>query len=135
MSILQTPVLIKSFQGDTALTAGQVVISSTVNAGNVMVATAITSGNPVIGVVYLGADEGQYTDVMVQGIASIQSDGSAIINQGSYIALSLNGQVKAVTPASGTNLRSLVGIALTSAPATPGALVDVLLTHTIYIGA
>jgi hypothetical protein len=46
-----------------------------------------------------------------------------------------SGQIRTVTPASGTNVRQLVGIALSSATNTAGLLVDVLLQPMVYIGA
>jgi hypothetical protein len=43
--------------------------------------------------------------------------------------------VKTVTPASGTNLRQLVGIALSGATNAAGLLIDVLLLPAVYVGA
>jgi hypothetical protein len=74
--------------------------------------------------------------VQVAGIAQVQSDGSAVINPGDYVAIAnSSGQVKTVTPASGTNLRQLVGIALSGATNAAGLLIDVLLLPAVYVGA
>jgi hypothetical protein len=74
--------------------------------------------------------------VQVAGIAQIQTDGSAAINAGDYVAIAnTNGQIKSVTPASGTNVRQIVGIALSAATNTAGLLVDVLLQPNVYVGA
>ena len=119
----QTPVLVKSFQVDTSATPGQVVTFSGVNAGNLAVAA---SGTYQVGVVYSGGtDENNYAPVLLMGVVSVQSDGSGTIAAGDKVAVSSNGQVRATT-LSGDNL-VVLGVALNSAPATAGALFDVLI--------
>jgi hypothetical protein len=132
----QTPILIKSFGTDTAISGGNLcVVASGSNAGNVASPGAALA-TKFIGVTMEAASGANETAVQVAGIAQIQSDGSAIITAGDYVAIgNTSGQIRTVTPASGTNVRQLVGIALSSATNTAGLLVDVLLQPMVYIGA
>lgn len=135
----QTPLLVKSFAADTALANANVcVVASSANAGNVMLPGGALA-TKLVGVAQEPAQTGSATNavaVQVAGIAQIQTDGSAAINAGDYVAIAnTSGQVKAVTPASGTNVRQIVGIALSGATTTAGLLVDVLLQPMVYIGA
>lgn len=135
----QTPVLIKSFAADTAIASANVcVVMSGTNSGNV----ALPSGalaTKFVGVTQEPVPSGSATNeiaVQVAGIAQIQTDGSAAINAGDYVAIAnTSGQIKSVTPASGTNVRQIVGIALSAATNTAGLLVDVLLQPNVYVGA
>lgn len=135
----QTPVLIKSFAADTAIASANVcVVMSGTNSGNV----ALPSGalaTKFVGVTQESVPSGSATNeiaVQVAGIAQIQTDGSAAINAGDYVAIAnTSGQIKSVTPASGTNVRQIVGIALSAATNTAGLLVDVLLQPNVYVGA
>ncbi len=135
----QTPVLIKSFGGDTAIASANVcVVASGTNAGNV----ALPGG--ALAVKFIGVTQepvaasstSNELAVMVAGIAQVQSDGSASVTAGDYLVIAnSSGQVKSVTPASGTNLRQVVGIALNSAVNTAGLLIDMLIQPAVYIGA
>jgi hypothetical protein len=135
----QTPILIKSFAGDSGITAANVcVVMSATNAGNV----SLPSGALVtkfVGVTQEGIPSGSGTSeiaVQVAGIAQIQTDGTAIITAGDYLAIAnSSGQVKSVVPATGTIAREIVGIALNSVTNAAGLLVDVLLQPMVYIGA
>lgn len=135
----QTPVLVKSFAADSGVTSANVcVVMSGTNAGNVALPGGALA-TKFAGVALEGIPTNSVTNeigVQVAGIAQIQSDGSATITAGDYLAIgNTSGQVKTVVPASGTNVRELVGIALSGAANTAGLLVDVLLQPMVYIGA
>jgi hypothetical protein len=126
----QTPTLVKSFAADTAIANANVcVVASGTNAGNV----ALPGG--ALATKFVGSSTNEIS-VQVSGIAQIQTDGSASINSGDYVAIANStGQVKTVVPATGTNVRQLVGIAMSSATNTAGLLVDVLIQPMVYVGA
>jgi hypothetical protein len=135
----QTPILIKSFVADSGVNAANVcVVMSGANPGNVAMPGGANAVK-IAGVTMEGIPSGSGTNeiaVQVAGIAQIQTDGSANITAGDYLAIAnTSGQVKSVTPATGTNLRQVVGIALNSVSNTAGLLVDVLMQPQIYIGA
>jgi len=135
----QTPVLIKSFAADTAIANPNVcVVMSGTNAGNVAL-PAVALATKFAGVTFEPVQTGSVTNeisVQISGIAQIQTDGSAVIAAGDFLAIAnASGQIKTVVPATGTNLREIVGIALSGAANTAGLLVDVLLQPNIYIGA
>ena len=135
----QTPILVKSFAADTAIANTNVcVVASGSNAGNVALPGGALA-TKFVGVTFESVPSGSSTNelaVQVAGIAQIQSDGSAVITSGDYLAIAnSSGQVKTVAPATGTNVRELVGIALSSATNTAGLLVDVLIQPNVYIGA
>ncbi|MEP6756640.1 MAG: hypothetical protein ABJA67_14135 [Chthonomonadales bacterium] len=135
----QTPVLLKTFAADTALANANVcVVASGTNAGNVALPGGALA-TKFVGVVQEAVPASSSTNavtVEIAGIAQIQTDGSASITSGDYVAIAnATGQIKSVTPASGSNVRELVGIALSSSANTAGLLVDVLLQPMVYIGA
>jgi len=135
----QTPLLVKSFAADTAIAgAGVCVVASGTNAGNVALPGGALA-TKFVGVVQEPVAGGSGTNavaVQVAGIAQIQTDGSAPIASGDFVAIAnSSGQIKAVAPATGTNARQIVGIALSGAASTAGLLVDVLLQPSVYIGA
>jgi len=135
----QTPILVKSFAADTAIANANVcVVASGTNAGNVALPGGALA-TKFVGVTSEPVASGSSTNelgVIVAGIAQIQTDGSASITAGDYLAIAnTSGQIKTVAPASGTNLRELVGIALSSAANTAGLLVDVLIQPMVYVGA
>ena len=135
----QTPGLIKKFAAATAIAGMNVcVVMSGTNAGNVALPGGALA-TKFAGVVREPVGSGSSTKaiaVQISGIAQIESDGSAGVTAGDFVAIAnASGQIKSVTPASGTNVRELVGVALNSAAATAGLLVDVLLQPNVYIGA
>ena len=135
----QTPLLCKTFAADTAIEdAGVCVVMSGSKPGNVALPGGALA-TKLVGVTDEPASSGAAgyaVGVQVAGIAQIQTDGSAEIAPGDYVAIAnTSGQIKAVTPASGTTLRQVVGIALSAATNTAGLLVDVLLQPSIYVGA
>src|SRR2546423_13644685 len=135
----QTPVLVKSFAADTAISSANLcVVASGTNAGNVALPGGALA-TKFIGVTFEPVQTNSLTNeiaVLVSGIAQIQTDGSANIAAGDYVAIAnSSGQIKTVAPATGTNLREIVGIALSAAANTAGLLVDVLLQPNVYIGA
>ncbi|HZO90532.1 MAG TPA: hypothetical protein VFB38_19550 [Chthonomonadaceae bacterium] len=135
----QTSLLIKSFAADSGVNSANVcVVMSGTNAGNVALPGGALA-TKFVGVTMEGIPTNSTTSeiaVQVAGIAQVQSDGSATIAPGDYLAIAnASGQVKTVTPASGTLVRELVGIALSSATNTAGVLVDVLIQPMVYIGA
>ncbi len=135
----QTPILVKSFAADTAIANANVcVVASGTNAGNVALPGGALA-TKFVGVTAEPVASGSSTNelgVIVAGIAQIQTDGSASITAGDYLAIAnTSGQIKTVAPATGTNVRELVGIALSSAANTAGLLVDVLIQPMVYIGA
>ena len=135
----QTPILIKSFAADTAIANVNVcVVASGSNAGNVALPAGALA-TKFVGITQEAVQSGSLTNeiaVQVAGIAQIQTDGSANITSGDYLAIAnATGQVKTVVPASGAVVRQLVGIAISSAANTAGLLVDVLLQPMVYVGA
>ena len=135
----QTPILVKSFAADTAISTVNVcVVASGANAGNVALPAGALA-TKFVGVTQEPVQSGSLTNeiaVQVAGIAQIQTDGSANITAGDYLAIAnASGQVKTVAPASGAVVRQLVGIAISSAANTAGLLVDVLMQPMVYVGA
>ncbi len=135
----QTPLFVKTFQADTAIAnANVVVVASGTNAGNVALPAA-ANATKIVGVTLEAVPSGSATNslpIQTDGIAQIQTDGAASIAAGDYLAVAnSSGQIKTVVPATGTVVRQLVGIALSSAANTAGLLVDVLLQPNVYIGA
>jgi hypothetical protein len=135
----QTSLLEKTFVADQVLSsAGVCVVMSGTNEGNVTLPSGALA-TKFVGVVQEATQSGSRSKaiaVQVAGVAQIQSDGSAAIQAGDYVAIANNsGQVKSVAPASGTNVRQIVGIALNAATNAAGLLVDVLLQPMVYIGA
>jgi hypothetical protein len=130
----QTPVLQKTFVCDTAIPMNTAVVLSTANPGNVALPTALAS--KFIGFTVIDSNADNVTTVMTEGIAQGISDGSAVITAGDYLAIAnTTGQVKTVVPASGTNIREIIGIALNSVAATAGLFVDVFIQPGVYLGA
>jgi len=132
----QTPILIKTFGADSGVSAANVcVVTSGSNAGNVALPGAALA-TKFVGVTMEGASGANEIGVLVSGVAQIQSDGSATIAAGDYVAIgNTSGQVRTVTVATGANVREIVGIALSGAANTAGLLVDVLLQPMVYVGA
>jgi hypothetical protein len=135
----QTPTLVKSFAADTAIANANVcVVASGTNAGNVALPGGALA-TKFVGITQEAVQTGSSTNeiaIQVSGIAQIQTDGSASINSGDYVAIANStGQVKTVVPASGTNVRQLIGIAMSSATNAAGLLVDVLIQPMVYVGA
>ena len=135
----QTPILVKSFIADSGVSSANVcVVMSGGNAGNVALPGAALA-TKFVGVTTEGIPTNSTSSeigVQVAGIAQIQSDGSASIAAGDYVAIAnASGQIKTVVPATGTNVRELVGIALSGATNAAGLLVDVLIQPQVYIGA
>ncbi len=135
----QTPLLIKSFGADSGIGAANLcVVMSGVNAGNVALPGAALA-TKFVGLTAEGIAANSNTNeigVQVAGIGQALSDGSAAIAAGDYLAIAnASGQVKTVVPATGTNVREIIGIALSGATNTAGLLVDVLLQPMVYVGA
>ena len=135
----QTPLLVKTFGADSGITTANVcVVMSGTNPGN----AALPGG--ALAAKFLGVSEegvspnaptGQI-GVRVAGIAQIQTDGSAAIAAGDYLAIAnSSGQVKSISPASGANLRQIIGVALNSVSNSAGLLADVLIQPMVYFGA
>src|SRR5204863_115017 len=80
------------------------------NAGNVALPGGALA-TKFVGITQEAVQTGSSTNeiaVQVSGIAQIQTDGSASINSGDYVAIANStGQVKTVVPATGTNVRQL----------------------------
>lgn len=134
----QTPDMTKTFAADTAIASANVcVVMSGANAGNVAL-PAGANATKLVGVVIgpAGGSSSYPVAVQVGGIAQIQSDGSAAIAAGDYVAIgNAQGQIRTIAPASGSNVRQIAGIALSGATNVAGLLVDVLLQPMVYIGA
>ncbi len=134
----QTPGLLKSFAADSAIAAANVcVVMSAVNPGNITLPAALAG--KFVGIAAEPTPTGSSTlqiAVQLSGIAQVQSDGTAAINAGDYLVIgNASGQVKSAVPTGGTNVREIIGIALSSAGAAAGALVDVLIQPMVYLGA
>ena len=135
----QTLTLVKSFAADSGVNAANVcVVMSGGAAGNVALpgaALATKFAGVTLEGIPAGATQSEIA-VQLHGIAQIASDGSAAIAAGDYVAIgNTSGQVRTAVPANGTNVRQIVGVALSGATATAGLLVDVLLQPMVYIGA
>ena len=135
----QTLTLVKSFAADSGVSAANVcVVMSGANAGNVALPGGALA-TKFVGVALEGIPANSALNeiaVQLHGIAQIVTDGSAVITAGDYVAIAnVSGQIKTVVPATGTTARQLIGVALSSATATAGLLVDVLLQPMTYIGA
>lgn len=132
----QTPVLVKSFTADAAVPrANLCLVWSGTNAGNVAAPGAAgatkfagVSQHPTPSV--QDSAKPHTLDLMLAGIAQIESDGSATIAAGDYLIIAnATGQVKTQAPAfAGAANMEIVGKALNSVAATAGLLVDVLLS-------
>lgn len=134
----QTPGLLKSFAADSAIASANVcVVMSAANPGNITLPAALAA--KFVGIAAEPTPGGSVTNqiaVQLSGIAQVQSDGSAAISAGDYLVIgNASGQVKSVTPTSGTSVREIIGIAISSAGANAGALVDVLIQPMVYLGA
>lgn len=136
----QTPILNKSFTADAAVPrANLCLVMSGVNAGNVA-APGAADATKFVGVSQepspsaLDSSKPHTVALMVAGLAQIESDGSAPITAGDYVAIgNVTGQIKTVTPAfGGATLKGVVGIALNTVAATAGLLVDVLLQPMLH---
>jgi hypothetical protein len=131
----QTPLLIKTFAADTAISSANVcVLMSGTNAGNVKLPGAGETTKFVGVVTEPAAGVSNGVAVQVAGIAQIQSDGSAVINAGDYVAINdTGGRIAPVTPGfGGATVKEIVGIALSGASNTVGLLVDVLLQPMLH---
>ena len=135
----QTVILAKTFTADSGVNGiGQCVVMSGTNPGNVALPGAALA-TKFVGVTLEPIPSNSNTNaisVLTAGIAQVQTDGSAAITAGDYLAIAnTSGQVKTVSPSSGTNARQIVGVALSSATANAGLLVDLLIQPMTYIGA
>ncbi len=135
----QTVLLAKTFSADLGVNgAGLCVVMSGTNPGNVALPGAALAAK-FVGVTLEAIPLNSGTNaisVQTAGIVQAQTDGSAAIAAGDYLAIAnTGGQIKTVVPASGTNVRQIVGVALNSVTATAGLQVDVLLQPMTYIGA
>jgi hypothetical protein len=139
MMAKQTVGLTKTFGADTAIASANVcVVMSGTNAGNVALpagAFSVKFGGVVQEPAQTGAATNQVT-VALSGVVQVASDGNGAINAGDYLAIgNTSGQVRTIVPSTGTNQRQVIGIALSSAAATAGLLVDMLIQPMVYIGA
>ena len=135
----QTVILAKTFSADVGVNGiGQCVVMSSVNPGNVALPAAALAVK-FVGVTMEPIPSNTTTNaisVQTAGIAQVQTDGTAAIVAGDYLAIAnVSGQVKTVVPASGTISRQLIGVALNSVTSTAGLLVDLLIQPMAYVGA
>jgi hypothetical protein len=135
----QTVGLCKTFVCDTALPQANVaLVMSGTNAGNVALPGGALAMK-FVGIAREAVSSGSQSraiEVQLSGVAQVQSDGSGVINAGDYVAIgNSGGQVRSLSPASGTNARAVIGIALSGAAATAGLLVDVHLMPCVFVGA
>ncbi len=133
----QTPVLVKSFPGDTVLAANTVVVASGANAGNVKAPSAAGAAS-VIGVTQLAFDNNSYGPVVLSGIAQCRFLTGTAINFGDPIKIAdTSGRVTKAVPVAtgGANVRGLVGIAMQSIASTAATdtLIDVLLQPGVVV--
>lgn len=75
------------------------------------------------------------TEVAYAGIVEVTSDGTGALAPGDKLACAASGKVKKRDPADGTTARQELGICLSTAAATDGLLVRVLLTLNGFVGA
>lgn len=133
----QTPVLVKSFGGDTPLILNTVVVASAANAGNVRLPPAMGAVG-VIGVTQQNTDGLNYAPIVMQGIAQCRILTGTAINFGDMVKIAdTSGRVTRAVPVAtgGANARGIVGIAMQTiaATATTDTLIDVLLAPGIVI--
>jgi hypothetical protein len=134
MSLESYPILRITDEAAASLTAKTCAAVNT--SGQLAAATA--NGADFAGVVVEtdGATSAPYlASLQTHGVAILLSDGSGVIDEGNLVTVGASGKIKAVTPATGTNLRGIVGRALTPAAAIADLEVQVLLTPHVYIGA
>ena len=124
----QTPVLVKSFPGDTAISLNTVVVASATNAGSVRVPAAAGAAG-IIGVTQQTFDNANYGPVILQGIAQCRLLTGTAINFGDPLKVAdTSGRVTKAVPVAtaARTCAGLVGIAMQSMPST--APTDTLMT-------
>lgn len=136
----QTPILLKTFSADAAVPrANLALVMSGTNAGNVA-APGAAGATKFIGVSQeptpssFDSAKPHNLSVMTDGIAQIESDGSATITAGDYVTIAnTTGQIKSQVPGfGGAAVQQLLGLALNSVAATAGLLVDVQLQPMLH---
>ena len=133
----QTPVLVKSFPGDTTIPLNTVVVASAANAGSVRLPSAV-GATGIIGVTQQTFDNANYGPVILQGIAQCRLLTGTAINFGDPVKIAdTSGRVTKAVPVAtgGANVRGIVGIAMQSMPSTAptDTLIDVLLQPGIVV--
>ena len=133
----QTPVLVKSFGGDTIVAANTVVVASGANVGNVKLPGAAGAAG-VIGVTQQTFDGNAYGPVIVSGIAQCRMLTGTAINFGDIVKIAdTSGRVTKAVPVatSGANVRGQIGIAMQSlaSSAPTDTLIDVLLCQGVVV--
>ena len=133
----QTPVLVKSFAGDTPLPLNTVVVASATNAGSVRLPPAAGAVG-VIGVTQQTFDGANYGPVVLCGIAQCRFLTGTAINFGDSIKVAdTSGRVTKAVPVAtgGANVRGIVGVAMQSLASTAptDTLIDVLLAPGVVV--
>ena len=133
----QTPVLVKSFPGDTQIAINTVVVASGTNAGNVALPGA-AGARGIIGVTQQMFDGAAYGPVIVVGVAQCRTLTGTAINFGDLLKVAdAAGRVTKAVPVAtgGANVRGVVGTALQSIASTAptDSLIDVLLSPGIVV--
>ena len=133
----QTPVLVKSFPGDSIVAINTVVVASGANAGNVK-APGAAGATGIIGVTQQAFDGNGYGPVVLSGIAQCRILTGTAINFGDAVKVAdTSGRVTKAVPVAtgGANVRGQVGIAMQSALATAptDTLIDVLLCQGVVV--
>lgn len=133
----QTPVLVKSFPGDTQIPINTVVVASGTNTGNVALPSA-AGAKGIIGVTQQVFDGANYGPVIVVGVAQCRILTGTAINFGDLLkAADTTGRVTKAVPVAtgGANVRGVVGTALQSIVSTAptDSLIDVLLSPGIIV--
>lgn len=127
----QTPILVKSCTGDTALLANTVVVASTVNPSSNVQLPAAAGARFIVGVTQQNSDNQFVAATLVQGIVQCRFlTGTAIVIGDIIKIADIFGRVtKAVPAAPGAAVRGQVGIAFSvkAAGDATDTLVDVLL--------
>lgn len=133
----QTPVLVKSFPGDTQIAANTVVVKSGTNTNNVMLPGAAGAAG-IIGVTQQQFDTNNYGPVVLAGIVQCRFLTGTAIAFGDIVKIGdTSGRVTKAVPVAtaGANVRGQVGIAMqakASGDATD-TLIDVLLAPGVVV--
>jgi len=130
----QTPVLVKTYTGDTALPINTVVVASGTNAGNVSLPGA-AGALGIIGVTQQPSDNQNVAPVVQVGIVQCRFLTGTAIAFGNYVKIAdVFGRVTKSTPGS-TTAKGLVGTAMSAKAAgdATDTLIDVLFTPGVIL--
>lgn len=126
------PTLVRTFEAAAQLTPGHIALMGSDGRLAEGTADAVT----IVGVTQSCTAAAPYmATIAMGGIVEVMSDGAGAVDEGDKLAAGTSGRAKTRNPATGTNARQVLGIALTPAAATANLYVECLLTLANYVGA